>query len=514
MIERRQFIKQMAAGAAVLAMPYLWLPRKSAMAQVAPNVAFIGAQGHGAGANGWRSPAARILFVTNRNSSGAGSLQAALTASGPRYIIFQVGGRWTFSTTPASDESGSGNYYLAGQTAPGDGVSLTTGASALGGDAMIYRIAQSHVCCRFIRIRGSVGAGEIIGLGVGTGATPARTDVIVDHCSISWIWDDNISTANLDRATIQWCISSESLSNCGVGCGGRGFLIADQAGMSNLSLHHNYFAHNVQRSPDCGGVTGFELINHLTYNCGAGQFGINVALSDQWGLMTANIRGCYFKWGPSTTFGGLGETHADTYEIYDTDQAPPNGGTLYVNDCLMNGPTLGTVAARRKGELGTAGTPFNFNPAVPITVHAASAVPGLINQMGATKPKRDAIDQSVIDSYAAYTRPPSLTTTSSNIVSETDTLLGGFPAYNDANNDTATNLSPSGMTDEFITRMGLANTVASALSTSISTARGLGEPYQNIEWNLMEKAGDIAPLQRSGSAPSPARLLPPGNLRQ
>ncbi len=50
------------------------------------------------------------------------------------------------------------------------------------------------------------------------------------------------------------------------------------------------------------------------------------------------------------------------------------------------------------------------------------------------------------------------------------------------------------MTDEFITRMGLANTVASARSISISTARGLGEDFMNIEWNLMEKAGDIEPL--------------------
>jgi len=160
-------------------------------------------------------------------------------------------------------------------------------------------------------------------------------------------------------------------------------------------------------------------------------------------------------------------------------------------------PVAGLVAAREGNLLPRAGTPFNFSPAVPITVHAATAVPGLITSMGATMPKRDAVDQSVIDSYSAFTRPPSLTTTTDFIASETDTLLGGFPAYNDANNNTATHLSPSGMTQEFITRMGLANTTASALGTSVSTARGLGESYQNIEWNLMEKAGDISPLNAS-----------------
>lgn len=514
MIERRQFIKRVAAGAIVLAMPYLWLPRKSAIAQAVPNAAFIGAQGHGAGANGWRDPAARILFVTNRNDGGAGSLRAALTSSGARYIIFQVGGRWT-TTMPFSDETGSGNYYLAGQTAPGDGVSLTTGASGVGGDQMILRIAQSHVCCRFIRTRGSLGAGNINGLTVrAPGVT--RGNVIVDHCSVSWIYDDNISIAWMNGVTFQWCISSESLSYCGDGCGGRGMLMVDQPNISNISVHHTYFAHNQQRNPDCNGIPGTELINILTYNCGTGRSGICMGISNYWQQMTANVQGCCFKWGPSTTWGGVGGgTGIGGIEIDDRAPNPVGSSALYVNDNKALLPVGGLVTARENGLLPRAGTPFNFNPPVPITVHAASDMPGMLNQMGAIKPKRDAIDQSVVDSYAAYTRPPSCLATNMGVIAnETDTLLGGFPAYNDPNNDTATHLSPSGMTDEFITRMGLANTVASALSTSISQARGLGEPYQNIEWCLMEQAGDIAPLPRSGSAPSPARLLPPGNLRQ
>ena len=52
-------------------------------------------------------------------------------------------------------------------------------------------------------------------------------------------------------------------------------------------------------------------------------------------------------------------------------------------------------------------------------------------------------------------------------------------------------------------------TTASALSTSISQARGLGEDFQNIEWNLMEKAGDIAPLEGS----SAGKLGKSGKLR-
>lgn len=511
MIERRQFIKQVAAGAVVLAMPYLWLPRKSAIAQVAPNIAFIGAQGHGAGANGWRSPTARILFVTNRNNSGAGSLQAALATTSPRYIIFQVGGRWTI-TTPFSDEAGSGNYYLAGQSAPGDGVSITSGASPVGGDNMLYRISQSHVCCRFIRLRGTIAAGgNTIGLGI-RGPAVTRSNIIVDHCSVSWIPDDNISTAWLNGFTLQWCLSSESISYGGGGSGGRGLLMADQANISNLSVHYNFFAHNAQRNPDCSGVPGVELINNLVYN-GGDNF---VNVSNYWQSMTANIRGNYFKWGPSSQYN-YSTNSANGKEIQDHSQSA-NSASLYVNDCIAWVPTGGgqEIAARELGGLPRTGSPHNFNPAVPIAIHAGTAVPGFLSQFGAIKPKRDAIDASVVTSYSAYTNPPHYSNsnppTSWVIADATDTLLGGFPAYNDSNNDTATNLSPSGMTQEFITRMGLANTTASALSMSISAARGLGEPYQNIEWNLMEQAGDIAPLQGSGVIQR--RLSPPGNLRQ
>lgn len=38
-----------------------------------------------------------------------------------------------------------------------------------------------------------------------------------------------------------------------------------------------------------------------------------------------------------------------------------------------------------------------------------------------------------------------------------------------------------------------------SLLTSISTARGLGEDFMNLEWNLMEKAGDIEPLGSAGA---------------
>jgi hypothetical protein len=52
--------------------------------------AFPEAQGYGAETIGGRG--GRIIEVTNLNDSGTGSFRAACEASGPRIVIFRIGG--------------------------------------------------------------------------------------------------------------------------------------------------------------------------------------------------------------------------------------------------------------------------------------------------------------------------------------------------------------------------------------------------------------------------------------
>ena len=62
----------------------------SAGAQGAEMKAFPTAEGFGATTPGGRG--GRVIYVTNLNESGPGSLRAALEATGPRIVLFKVSG--------------------------------------------------------------------------------------------------------------------------------------------------------------------------------------------------------------------------------------------------------------------------------------------------------------------------------------------------------------------------------------------------------------------------------------
>ena len=67
------------------------------VATMMPIPAFPGAEGFGANAVGGR--AGKIIFVTNLNDAGSGSLREAVNAVGPRIVIFQVIGTIELKTS-------------------------------------------------------------------------------------------------------------------------------------------------------------------------------------------------------------------------------------------------------------------------------------------------------------------------------------------------------------------------------------------------------------------------------
>lgn len=160
-------------------------------------LSFPTAEGYGRFARGGRG--GRIIEVTNLNDSGEGSLRQALEVEkGPRIVVFRVGGVISLKNRLCIPDDG-GNVYVAGQTAPGDGITLINyDFGALGAEDVVIRDMRVRV--------GDSNGKSTGGMGIGS-----CNNCIVDHCSISWATDEGFSSRSAKNITFQHNIIGESL---------------------------------------------------------------------------------------------------------------------------------------------------------------------------------------------------------------------------------------------------------------------------------------------------------------
>src|SRR5687767_91875 len=164
-------------------------------------VAFPGAEGYGRYTTGGRG--GKIFIVSNLDDNGEGSFRQAVTAKGPRIVVFAVSGT-IHLLSPLSIKS---DVTIAGQTAPGDGICLADHPVTLGGNNIIVR---------YMRFRmGDKNQNK--GMVHGSGHDDAfggirRTNIIIDHCSMSWSTDEVFSIYAGDSTTVQWNLISEPLN--------------------------------------------------------------------------------------------------------------------------------------------------------------------------------------------------------------------------------------------------------------------------------------------------------------
>jgi hypothetical protein len=247
--------------------------------------AFPGAAGWAAQTVGGRGGA--IIRVTNLNPAGPGSLRAAIEARGPRIVVFEVAGVIDMGLTTL--DIAEPFLTIAGQTAPSPGITLIRGG---------IDIRAHDVVIRHIRVRTGVsGRAPRSGWEADAISTVGAWNVIVDHCTLTWALDENLSASGPRFAgatvadwrrgashdiTFSYNLLAEGLAHGSHPKGehSKGSLIHDNA--TGILIYRNLYAHNYERSPLLKGGVHAALVNNLIFDPGAQAVHYNL-MDLEWG---------------------------------------------------------------------------------------------------------------------------------------------------------------------------------------------------------------------------------------
>ncbi len=347
--------------------------------------AFPGAEGFGAEAVGGRG--GKVLFVTNLDDSGPGSLREAVEAKGPRTVIFRVSGTIALKKALAIRDP---YLTIAGQTAPGDGICLKDEA---------LTIAADHVIVRHLRCRPGDNLGkEVDAISIGGGR-----DIILDHCSASWAVDETLSASTggqLGNVTVQWCIISESLNQSVHAKGAHGYGSLIRGGWGNgYSFHHNLYAHHRGRSPRPGNYNDrlkdpegflFDFRNNVVYNWAGGSAGYNADGPGGNSITRMNFVGNYYKAGPNSSGAMAFSESTPTATAYFADNAM-NGKVPADPWSLVTFSRFSDAQAAAYKQLSPIRT-------APVTTQSPlDAFESVLAHAGASLPRRDSVDARIVD---------------------------------------------------------------------------------------------------------------------
>ena len=232
-----------------------------------PVVAFPGAEGFGAYATGGRGGS--VVYVTNLNANGPGSLQWAIDQPGARYVLFKVSG-----VINTQIHLTNGDVTIAGQTSP-RGITIRGFVT----DETPYQdqavqppadFAENWIL-QHIRIRPGLDGPSDDGLRL-----RYTRNAIVDHVSIGNATDEAMEISYSHDITVQNTVIAETV-------GGHSFYggvlmnysnPANGFGLDNVSLHHNVFNRIEGRLPEgsresvaaAGSYMNFEMSNNLYWD--------------------------------------------------------------------------------------------------------------------------------------------------------------------------------------------------------------------------------------------------------
>lgn len=340
------------------------------MAVSAQQLAFPDAQGWGRFATGGR--AGSVYHVTNLNDSGTGSLRDAVSQPN-RIVVFDVGGVIRINSRIVFAK----NLYVAGQTAPGEGVTVY-------GDGVSFS-GSDNIIVRYMRFRmGAVGTKDKDAAGIANGQ-----NMIFDHCSFSWGQDENFSVNWDNKGTAPQNIT---LMNSIVGQG----LMTHSAGglmqADNITLYRILLVDNSTRNFKVKGKN--QYVNNLVYNWK--NYAYNMG-GDSEGTSYVNIENNLFINGPAVGGDALTGGNSD-FHFYGNDNWQDKNRDGVLNPTLFTGTGGGDKVS----------APYNY-PALE-KWGGNELIEKLLPEVGASLPYRDQADCYMIDEVLSFGKKGKLIT--------------------------------------------------------------------------------------------------------
>ena len=420
----------------------------TALSSTAATPAFPGAEGFGMYTQGGRG--GKVYHVTNLSDDGkAGSLRYAVNQKGARTVVFDVSGIIELNSVLNIKND---SITIAGQTAPGDGICLK--------DYNVF-VGANEVIIRFVRFRLGTDKPD----SDGTQDRDAiwgrnKSNIIIDHCSMSWCTDECASFYGNKNFTMQWCLVSESLRGSLHPKGYHGY--GGIWGGQGASFHHNLVAHHDSRTPRlCGSrysnepdLEKVDLRNNVFYNWGS----TNSGYAGEGG--SYNFVNNYYKSGPATKSSikyRIFEAYAD-----DGSNSQPKGvyGKFYMKGNYMDGKgdnwdwngmdvNTGNLSYLSKDMLKS-NSEFSHTA---VTTHTpANAFAKVCALAGASK-SRDAVDTRIANEAKNGTATYKGSVLGGLGIIDKTSDVGGWPTYKSTTNPTDTD--GDGMPDAWESANGL-----------------------------------------------------------
>ena len=409
----------------------------------AQQLAFPSAEGFGRFATGGR--AGEVYHVTNLDDSGPGSFRDAVSKPN-RTVVFDVGGVIRIEKRIII----SPNITIAGQTAPGDGITIY-------GNGLSYSDADNTIT-RYIRIRmGKVGDDGADAVSIASGH-----DMIFDHVSISWGRDGTFDlNGDVSDVTLQNSIIAQGLQTHSTGG-----LIQPSGGVSILRC---LYIDNHTRNPKVKGMNQF--VNNVIYDWAVAGYILGGGTKR---LCEANVIGNYFIDGPETGDTAPFNRANENFHIY----AQSNW-----HDGNENGKLDGAEISKDVyGPVTWVGQAFDY-PEVTL-LNPLEAYELVLSEVGASL-TRDEVDALLLENLTSLGTKGKTISDEMGLPTKGPGIVKGGEAYQDEDKD--------GMPDYWEKAKGL-----DPKNSQDSQEDRDGDGYTNLEEYLNCLTGDC-----EGDIPSP-----------